>query len=227
MEEETQSAAKRHLPLPRTVEISIARFLHVDDGNLFVVVLILLFFFVFSSRERPSSSTCCYGFVREREGKCRCRLSKETDGRLCWTTVQTSSAQLLGGGSQRRSAGASQILQYPPCSWYDGTWTFSLYRSPSDLSRLLSPTPWPLPPLSPASSQHTWDRIYRVTLPGLSYGCLYACCLCLFGLPVRRKRQDSENSWHLFSLWGQVKFHLQTFNWTLFSKQTRHQIKTL
>lgn len=146
MEEETQSAAKRHLPLPRTVEISIARFLHVDDGNLFVVVLILLFFFVFSSRERPSSSTCCYGFVREREGKCRCRLSKETDGRLCWTTVQTSSAQLLGGGSQRRSAGASQILQYPPCSWYDGTWTFSLYRSPSDLSGCCHQHLGPSPP---------------------------------------------------------------------------------
>lgn len=38
MEEEKECAAKRHLPLPRTVQISIACFLHVDDGNVFVVL---------------------------------------------------------------------------------------------------------------------------------------------------------------------------------------------
>lgn len=37
---------KGHLLLPRTVQISIACFLHVDDGNVFVVVFILLLLFV-------------------------------------------------------------------------------------------------------------------------------------------------------------------------------------
>lgn len=36
---------KRHPPLPRTVQISIACFLHVDDGNVFVVVFIFLFYY--------------------------------------------------------------------------------------------------------------------------------------------------------------------------------------
>lgn len=76
---------KRHLPLPRTVKISIACFLHVDDGNVFVVVFIFYFiinvfcFVLFFSRERPSSSTCCYGFVCEGE---LFRLIKEPDRHL-------------------------------------------------------------------------------------------------------------------------------------------------
>lgn len=157
MEEGKERVAKRHLPLPRTVQISIACFLHVDDGNVFVVVFILLllfvcFLFYFSSRKRPSSSTCCYGFVREGENavvslKNRTGVSVGPQyGRapLCFWVPRPS---------QRCSVGVSQSLQYPPCSRYDGTWTFSLYRSPSDLSgcchQHLGPSP-----LSPAPSHH-------------------------------------------------------------------------
>lgn len=73
MEEGKESNAKRHLPLPRTVKISIACFFHVDDGNVllfcFVFFSCLFFCFVFFSRGGggPSSSTCCYGFVCEGE----------------------------------------------------------------------------------------------------------------------------------------------------------------
>lgn len=147
---------KRHLLLPRTVQISIACFLHVDDGNVFVVVFILLLLlfvcFVFSSRERPSSSTCCYGFVREGENGA-VSLEKRTGVSVGPQYGRAALSCWVPGSSQRCSAGASQSLRFPPCSCYDGTRTFSLYRSPSDLSgcchQHLGPSP-----LSLASSQH-------------------------------------------------------------------------
>lgn len=69
MEEGKESNAKRHLPLPRTVKISIACFFHVDDGNVLLLFFFSCFFvlFFFSRGGKPSSSTCCYGFVCEGE----------------------------------------------------------------------------------------------------------------------------------------------------------------
>lgn len=47
MEEGKESNAKRHLPLPRTVKISIACFFHVDDGNVLLFFFLVCFLFCF------------------------------------------------------------------------------------------------------------------------------------------------------------------------------------
>lgn len=110
---------KRHPPLPRTVQISIACFLHVDDGNVFVVVFIFYFIIIvlfcfFPSRERPSSSTCCYGFVREGENVVVVSLKNRTGISLDHSTDGRTPLSCWGPGtSQRCFAGVSQSLQYP------------------------------------------------------------------------------------------------------------------
>lgn len=157
---------------------------------------IIFVFHYFSRGGRPSSSTCCYGFVCEGEKK----LS-------CWWTGQASLDHKMNsclhpllflhpaagfgdvcanggprGRSTRRSAGTN------------GTWTFSLYCSLSDLSgahgcclhghRHLSRLPVCRTPHAANHHTHQIDFTDWITLPVLRvWGCVWVrmlvyVCVC-------------------------------------------------
>lgn len=188
MEEGKESNAKRHLPLPRTVKISIACFFHVDDGNVLLFCFFLVCFFVFCFFSRGGKKTlelylllwfCMWGR--------KCRLIEEPDrhlvgpqfGRLslssrvpplsCWERGCLRDV-LWGWPSACSTHRAAGTMGHGPFHCIAPSLT-SLAAVFMVIDTLAAPPvarsiTWP---------QHTSDRIYWITLPVLNYGCVCVC----------------------------------------------------
>lgn len=143
-------------------------------GNILIIIGV---YFVFFRGGKPSSSTCCYGFVCEGE-----KLSH-------WWTGQASLDHITDKRRHRLVCSAQPeawwplckqpCLQYPHFIWYNGTRTFSLYHSLTDLwCTRLADFHWSKPhlrlsfPCTAIEDTHQIDFTDWITLPVL--------CVCMF-----------------------------------------------
>lgn len=193
MEEGKESNAKRHLPLPRTVKISIACFFHVDDGNvlLFCFFFLVCFFVLFFSRggEIPRALPAAMVlYVREKMSS-----HWRTWQASCWTTMWTVVAIQSCPSTQLPGAGIRDVLWGWPsaCSTHRAAGTMGhgpfhcIAPSLTSLAAVFMVIDTlAAPPVARSITwpQHTSDRIYWITLPVLSYGCVCVCvyaCICI------------------------------------------------
>lgn len=242
IEEAKERAAKRHLPLPRTVQISIACFLHVDDGNVLLSFLFYNYYYYYCY--------CLFFFLEGETLELYLLLWFRTWGRKMLSSLWRSGQASLTDHSMdelRSAAGCQGRLRDAlqerarACSTHraaanDGTWTFSLYRSPSDPSGCCRQHLGPSPSSPTASRHHDTLEIefteshYQCWVTAV---CLPVVCVCLHCQCVvkDRSRNGSRSTYFFFSPWGHVKFHIQILisefkTFSLFSKQSKCQIKT-
>lgn len=181
----------------------------------------LCFVLFFSRGGRSLSSTCCYGFVflflyvREKKLTCwrtgQASLDYDTD-----VIRFGSSAQLLGVVTPVGTEGGTPGgLQYPWFSWYNGTWTFSLYCSLLLTSLVhtaavfmvidtfaAAATPRPPPPHAANHDTHRIDFTDWITLPVLFVCvCVFVCGQCVLK-DIYTVYMSRVNIYHCFFLKG-------------------------
>lgn len=153
-------------------------------------ILLLSFCFVFPRGRDPRAlPAAMVSYVRE---KMSSSSHWRTGQASRWTTVRTDELHSAAGGRGRLRDALrewARACSTHRCSWYDGTWTFSLYRSLSDLSGCClhgHQHPHPQPPPSSTAPSHDHDTLQiEFTESHYQYWVVGVCvCVCLLSVSV-------------------------------------------